>query len=583
MMTENDYSVRTKNRFGPLVRQNEEMTREEFMQTSLHEKLGCMFDDIRSMKHDQKELGYRFDNFENVFERCIIDTNRKIAQVTEITNAQTECLKSVVYRSIDGNARSRRNNLIFRGFAETRGENCFMIIRDFLANHLDIDSRKIYIARAHRIGKPDHIKNIQRRPIIVNFRDFCDTEQIMSKTYMLKETRFSVDHDFPKEIQNARARLYQKLKDLRREFPQSKVQIVYPAKLIKDGRLVQDELPEWNRYMNIDMLCTLNKIEECSEASTPKTNYNSKDCNLHSPPQYSNGASSCPIPMEFNKTSTGPLHQQPSAPLNIVPNVPPPTVSSVPLLMSSVHPIVSSVPPSINTQTMTHHTTPQSEHIPTFVHSPFAYASVINPTMNSEIIRQQLAAFPSVAQQMHPTIVPQANVDYNPPVSEHHMSHFVRPSIVTKEHIETACDNHGTQSHILVDNSIQNSDETLLLKPMNDSVATRNNVHNQNDSLLEETHVKSTETYTLQNHVNTAKSPVRGRSVSKTVRSTSRADKRTQSSKPYNRREQSVSASRVGKSKSKNRHSTPVLQSSDLENRQVNDDGVSTTEAQTDH
>jgi hypothetical protein len=84
------------------------------------------------------------------------------------------------------------------------------------------------------------------------------------------------------------------------------VQIVYPAKLIKDGRLVQDELPEWNIYMNIDMLCTLNKIEECSVASAPRTNYNARDCNLHSSPQYPNGANSCQMPMEVNKTTTGP-------------------------------------------------------------------------------------------------------------------------------------------------------------------------------------------------------------------------------------------------------------------------------------
>ncbi|KAL4222850.1 hypothetical protein ACF0H5_018890 [Mactra antiquata] len=82
----------------------------------------------------------------------------------------------------------------------------------------------------------------------------------MSRVRFLKGTPFSIDYDFPKEIQEARARIWPKLKDLRREYPRSRVQIVYPAKLLHDGRVVCDELPEWNRYVNANRLETLTDI-----------------------------------------------------------------------------------------------------------------------------------------------------------------------------------------------------------------------------------------------------------------------------------------------------------------------------------
>ena len=120
-----------------------------------------------------------------------------------MTNSQSEFIKTLAYRSIDIEARSRRKKLIFRGLSENRCENCFQLIRDFLANHLDVDPNRMYIARAHRLDKIDSRKNTQRRPIIVHFRAFCDIEDSMSKATMLKGSGLSLDFDYPKEIQDA--------------------------------------------------------------------------------------------------------------------------------------------------------------------------------------------------------------------------------------------------------------------------------------------------------------------------------------------------------------------------------------------
>lgn len=186
--------------------------------------------------------------------------NDTLNQVIHVTNTQTSFMKTMAYKSIDLEARARRNNLVFRGFVENTGENCTVIVRDFLQNRLAIDSRHLYIARAHRLGKPVSNRRFQSRPIIVNFRDYGDVELIMSKVRHLKGMPFSVDFDCPREIQEACACLWPQFKELKQSNPRSRVHIVYPAKLIQDGRVVRDEIPEWNQYIGANRLSVVNNL-----------------------------------------------------------------------------------------------------------------------------------------------------------------------------------------------------------------------------------------------------------------------------------------------------------------------------------
>ena len=91
---------------------------------------------------------------------------------------------------------------------ENRNENCFALIRQFIKNELHLDSDKMYLARAHRLGP------VKKRPFIVNFRDYCDTQSIMSNAHLLRGTPFSVDHDLPKEIGAARELLWGEIKSI---------------------------------------------------------------------------------------------------------------------------------------------------------------------------------------------------------------------------------------------------------------------------------------------------------------------------------------------------------------------------------
>ena len=158
-------------------------------------------------------------------------------------------------------ARSRRNNLIFWGLSENYGENCFAIIREHISHHLGLDAGNMYLARAHRLGQRKIGIRNPKRPIIVNFRDFCDTDMIMSKANMLKGTPFSICYDLPKEINEARKKLWDEVKSIKSKRPSARVQIVYPAKLVVEGKIVRDEFPDWGDIIQASRLPEFTYIE----------------------------------------------------------------------------------------------------------------------------------------------------------------------------------------------------------------------------------------------------------------------------------------------------------------------------------
>ena len=122
-------------------------------------------------------------------------------------SAHEQRIKLLEYRSIGIEARSSRRNLLFKGITEYGSiENCFVLVRDFIADRLKI-SDDIYLARVHRLGrlKPNQSKS---RPIIVAFLDYYDTEIMLQAAPGLKNTTYSVCRDYPIEITEARNKLW---------------------------------------------------------------------------------------------------------------------------------------------------------------------------------------------------------------------------------------------------------------------------------------------------------------------------------------------------------------------------------------
>ena len=79
---------------------------------------------------------------------------------------------------------------------------------------------------------------------------------------MLKNSQFSVGYDLPKEINEARKRLWEETKYIKSKQPRSKCQIVYPAKLIVDGKVYRDEFPQWNDAVRGNRLIDFTHIDK---------------------------------------------------------------------------------------------------------------------------------------------------------------------------------------------------------------------------------------------------------------------------------------------------------------------------------
>ena len=123
----------------------------------------------------------------------ITNVGSRVTAVENVVRSQHDRLKLLEYRSIDLEARSRRKNLLFKGISEKRNENCFGEIRRVIRDELGIE-RDMYLERAHRLGRFDSRKT---RPIIVAFRDFCDTLYILDAAPTLRGTGYGCARTTP--------------------------------------------------------------------------------------------------------------------------------------------------------------------------------------------------------------------------------------------------------------------------------------------------------------------------------------------------------------------------------------------------
>ena len=218
------------------------MDKEVFRGLSTDDKLVTMFETLS----DIGSLHGRVQNIE-----------RQVENLVSSDSVQNDRIRLVEYKSIDMEARSRRNNLIFRGHPESvENDDCVAIIRRWLPELLGIRP-DICIQRAHRLGNPNRNRRYrgggarsQPRPIIVNFRDYEDVELILENANKLKDTSFGVNRDYPKEIISARSKIWPAYKKAREENARGTVHIGYPAKLIVHKRVVIDEFPDWRKVLS---------------------------------------------------------------------------------------------------------------------------------------------------------------------------------------------------------------------------------------------------------------------------------------------------------------------------------------------
>ena len=95
------------------------VSRDDFESSTMDNKLFHMFDDLRFIRQEQVNSSLAI----NSFHRQMNTVNEKLNKVIHVTNTQTDIMKTLAYKSVDMEPRSRRNNLIFReALLETRGK-----------------------------------------------------------------------------------------------------------------------------------------------------------------------------------------------------------------------------------------------------------------------------------------------------------------------------------------------------------------------------------------------------------------------------------------------------------------------------
>ncbi|KAB0800782.1 hypothetical protein PPYR_06521 [Photinus pyralis] len=140
-------------------------------------------------------------------------TNNNVAllssTIEELKNENT-CLRQQVHLLEDRidylENQSRRNNVIFYNVEEHEKETWETTesnVRQIIHKEYGMQIHDTEVERAHRLGP----NNNTTRPIIVKFNHFKVKDIIIKQAYKLKNTPFSVSHDFSKSVLQKRSLL----------------------------------------------------------------------------------------------------------------------------------------------------------------------------------------------------------------------------------------------------------------------------------------------------------------------------------------------------------------------------------------
>ena len=205
----------------------------------LRTEIAVSFEEMRgelaSFKSDTRE---ELDQFKVAVKReCVDSIKHECQQVNKAKQSQDDKLK---WMAIEGEARSKRNNLLFHGLKETKEENCEEVLLDFIRKELKLDST-VVLQRVHRLGAPKSGTNIGRsaikpRPIIANFLDFKQRELVRSKRFGLRDPH-GISEDLPVAVREARRELLAEFKELKKA--KKNMGIVWPAKLLCEREIIR--------------------------------------------------------------------------------------------------------------------------------------------------------------------------------------------------------------------------------------------------------------------------------------------------------------------------------------------------------
>ena len=129
-------------------------------------------------------------------------------EIEKLTEKNEELSEQI----LDLRCRSMKYNLIFTGICEEKHENTEKVLRNFLAEQLEIEFN-IEFTSVHRFGKQNR-KN--SRPIVAKFVYEQDLHCVLKCVKKLKEKPYQINRQFPEEIEQARKSLYPIMKECRK-------------------------------------------------------------------------------------------------------------------------------------------------------------------------------------------------------------------------------------------------------------------------------------------------------------------------------------------------------------------------------
>ncbi|VDI13209.1 Hypothetical predicted protein [Mytilus galloprovincialis] len=183
---------------------------------------------------DEVEKGLNFINAE--FENNKKDVREVKKNLTEIRSENEEATKTIAKlrtdfedlneRQLDLQTRSMRENLIFTGIPmydeSEQSEETEKIIENFMTVELKMETLPKF-HRAHRFGKefteknPDGSIKFVTKPIVCRFVNFKQRELVRKAARELKDTKYGINEQFPKEINDRRKALWPHFQEARRQ------------------------------------------------------------------------------------------------------------------------------------------------------------------------------------------------------------------------------------------------------------------------------------------------------------------------------------------------------------------------------
>lgn len=176
--------------------------------SKMNEKMDRLCNDVSNIRAWQTHVDQKMESLNHENKQL----NEAVGSLVDQNERLLRDNKEMANKLVDYEARSRRNNLIFRGIKKETDKESWEqsenLVREILRDKLEMDSGKIEINRAHRLGG---------NAIIVNFLKYKDREQIMKNKKKLDGTQVYITEDHPYEIRQRRKKLMELTEGCRNE------------------------------------------------------------------------------------------------------------------------------------------------------------------------------------------------------------------------------------------------------------------------------------------------------------------------------------------------------------------------------